>query len=73
MTVIDIFPKQDPFHGMRTLLRRWIGQRATSPAQEVEDTRARLDFILEMMDAYPEAFLSDEAFRCSSRHFSGRL
>lgn len=73
MTVTDIFAKQDPLFGIKALWRCWIGQMAPASEPSVEDTRARLDFILEMMDAHPEVFSSDEAFRWTSRHFSGRF
>ncbi len=73
MAAADIFLKTEMRFGYLAQLRRWIGQRATLPAREAEEARARQDFVLEMMDSHPEFFSSEEAFRCSALYFSGRF
>ena len=73
MAAADIFLKPETLFGFIAHLRRWIGRKEALPAREAEETRARLDFILEMMDAHPEAFASEEAVRSSALYFSGRF
>ncbi|NEK24818.1 hypothetical protein GV827_20825 [Sulfitobacter sp. JBTF-M27] len=73
MAAADIFFETEMRIGYVAQLRRWIGQRAAMHAQEAEETRARLDFILETMDSHPEFFSSEEAVRCSALYFSGRF
>jgi hypothetical protein len=38
-----------------------------------QETRARLDFVLERLEAAPEAFITEEAIRGSMYFFSGRF
>ena len=73
MATADIFLKPKTGFGVAAAMRKWIGRNAPLPAPAEEDTRARIDFILEIMDTHPEAFASDECFRYSARHFSGRF
>jgi hypothetical protein len=73
MATADIFLKTDTLTGIAGLFRRWTGQTQPSPAREVEDTRARRDFILEMMETCPDAFTSEDAARGAGLYISGRF
>lgn len=73
MAAADIFLKTETLIGFAVSLRRWMDPNEPLPVREVEDTRARLDFILEMMDAHPEAFGSEGDIRSSALYFSGRF
>jgi hypothetical protein len=73
MAATDIILNTEMRFGFLAQLRQWIAQRVALPAQDAEETRARLDFILEMMDSHPEVFTSEEAVRSSALFFSGRF
>jgi hypothetical protein len=73
MAAADIFLKPETGFGFVAHLRRWIGRKEALFEREAEETRTRLDFILEMMDAHPEAFASEDAVRSSALFFSGRF
>lgn len=73
MAAADIFLKPKTRFGVAASMRRWLARNDPLPAPAEEDTRARIDFILEIMNMHPEALASDECFRYSARHFSGRL
>ena len=73
MAAVDFFLKTETLFGFVAQLRQKIGKKGALPAREVEETRARRDFIIEMMDAHPEAFASEVAVRNSAPYFSGRF
>jgi hypothetical protein len=73
MATAEIFLKTEPYHGFAAVLKRWTRRTEPLPAREVDDTRARRDFILEMMDTHPDAFASEETVRCCALYFSGRF
>ena len=73
MATADIFLKPKTGFGFAAAMRRWIGCNDPLQVPAEEDTRARIDFILEIMDMHPEAFASDECFRYSARYLSGRF
>jgi hypothetical protein len=73
MAAAEIFLKTKTRFSFVAHLRRWMGTKEALPVRETEETRARLDFVLELMDAHPEAFASEEAVRCSALYFSGRF
>ncbi len=73
MAAADNFLKTFTLFGFLSPIHRWMERKKDLSAREEKDTRARLDFILEMMDAHPDAFASEEAVRSSALYFSGRF
>jgi hypothetical protein len=73
MAAAAILLKTETRFGVAAALRRWFGRKDPMSEREVEEARAGVDFILEMMQSHPEAFASDEAFRYSALYASGRF
>ena len=73
MAAAEIFLKPATLFSFLAHPKRWSGQKERMSRREVEETRARLDFILGMMDTCPEAFASEDAVRNTALFFSGRF
>lgn len=73
MAAMETFLRPEPFSRIAALVRLWFSKRVRYVEEAPDETRARRDFILEMMDECPDAFLHEDNMRTAMLYYSGRF